>query len=65
MPKGTRVATFFNGGECEVEVFERSSLGLGATFDGPLIVEEPQTTSVVLAGQRLEVGHDGELVVLR
>ncbi len=64
-PKGTRTVTFFGGEPREVSVFERSSLGLGAELEGPVIIEEPQTTTVVLADQRIEVGTDGELVVAR
>jgi N-methylhydantoinase A len=38
-------------------------LGAGATIDGPAIVEEAATTTVVLPGDRLEVHPSGALLI--
>jgi N-methylhydantoinase A len=63
--KGRRTATFFTAGEIDTVVLDRDALGAGTSVEGPLIVEEPQTTVVVLPGQRLDVGTDGDLVLIR
>ncbi len=63
--KGRRVVTFFAAGEVDTPVLERDALGTGLSIDGPVIVEEPQTTTVVPPGQRLAVGAGGDLVVSR
>lgn len=64
-PKGSRQVDFFGSGETQVEVFDRDSLGQGFRIEGPLIVEEAQTTTVVTPGQSLSVGSHGEMVVER
>jgi N-methylhydantoinase A len=45
----------------EGEVFERDRLPAGFTADGPLIVEERSSTTLVLPGQRLRVDDLGFL----
>jgi N-methylhydantoinase A/oxoprolinase/acetone carboxylase beta subunit len=64
-PKDHRVATFFGAGSVELAVLERDGLGAGVSIEGPIIVEEPQTTTIVPAGQRLEVDAHANLVVVR
>lgn len=64
-PKSSRPATFFPETHASVPVFERGALGAGWGREGPLIIEEPQTTSVVPPGFSVEVGSFGELVVGR
>ncbi|NNM74156.1 hydantoinase/oxoprolinase family protein [Enterovirga aerilata] len=44
-------------------IFSRSALAPGAVFDGPVIVTEPETTTVVLPGDRLEVTRQGNLLI--
>ena len=44
-------------------IFRRDMLGAGATIDGPAIVEEAATTTVVLPGDRLEVHPSGALLI--
>ena len=44
-------------------IFRRDMLGAGATLDGPAIVEEAATTTVVLPGDRLEVHSSGALLI--
>jgi N-methylhydantoinase A len=41
--------------------YERDLLPVGATFSGPLIVEEPAATTVVFPGQRMTVDEYGFL----
>jgi N-methylhydantoinase A len=46
-------------------VYRREALGPGARFDGPAIVEERETTSVIRPGWSVEVTADGSLVATR
>jgi N-methylhydantoinase A len=46
-------------------VYRRSDLGAGATFDGPAVVEERETTSVIRPGWSVEVATDGSLIATR
>lgn len=64
-PKGRRTITLFASGEHDFPVFERDRLGAGLALAGPAIVEEPQTTTVIGPGQRLEVLTGGDLVLAR
>jgi N-methylhydantoinase A len=49
----------------EAPVLERAALPAGFRARGPLIVEEEQSTTVVLDGQELRVGPLGVLEVVR
>jgi N-methylhydantoinase A len=44
-------------------VYERESLPVGFASPGPLIVEEPSTTTVVQLGQYLIIDDAGNLVI--
>jgi N-methylhydantoinase A len=44
-------------------IFRRDVLGVGAAIEGPAIVEEAATTTVVLPGDRLEVHASGSLLI--
>jgi N-methylhydantoinase A len=44
-------------------VYERSRLLGGDQFDGPAIIEEPSSTTVLHSGDSLTVGRYGELVI--
>ena len=46
-----------------VPVFERTDLRIGQEIDGPAIVEEKESTTVVGPGDRLSVNSFGCLVV--
>ena len=65
-PVSHRPAVFERGAEpLVVGVYRRQDLGVGATFAGPAIVEERETTTVVRAGWRAEVAPDGSLIATR
>jgi N-methylhydantoinase A len=65
-PKGTRPVVFTRGVPAEqVEVYDRTSLGAGDTFDGPAIVEERETTVVIRPGWGAHVTSDGSLIATR
>jgi N-methylhydantoinase A len=46
-----------------VEVFERSSLLPGTRLNGPVVVEEPTSTTIVNPGDRLQVDEYGNLQI--
>jgi N-methylhydantoinase A len=49
----------------EVPVLRRSALRPGTRFDGPAIVEERETTTVLRPGWSVEVAADGSLIATR
>lgn len=51
------------GGFVDTPVVQRSSLQAGDRMDGPVLVEEHASTTVVLPGDRLEVSPWGDLVI--
>ncbi|MFT7475557.1 MAG: N-methylhydantoinase A [Verrucomicrobiales bacterium] len=65
-PKSTRPMVFGRGiAAVEAPVYDRASLGAGATFDGPAVVEERETTSVIRPGWSVVVAPDGSLLATR
>jgi N-methylhydantoinase A len=60
---GGRRQVHFNGGWFETAIFDRASLGEGATLAGPAIVEQPDTTVVIDPGATLVVDSLGNLVI--
>jgi N-methylhydantoinase A len=61
---GSRAAYFsMLGGLVDTPIFDRTLLRSGATFDGPAIVEERDSTAVIGPGARAEVDHLLNLVV--
>lgn len=63
VPKGVRAAYFpERGGYVETPVYDRYTLGPGATFRGPAIVEEPEST--LLIGDRGRARVDDRLNVI-
>ncbi len=59
--KGHRSAYF--GAPVSTPVYAREALGAGTRLDGPAIVEERESTTVVPPGARVEVAADGSLVM--
>jgi N-methylhydantoinase A len=63
-PAGRREAYCFARGETvEFDVYRRAHLAPGARVDGPAVVEEDTTTTVVHSDQSVEVDPLGNLVV--
>lgn len=56
---------YLRGDMVSVPVYKREDLGVGAVIDGPALIEEYGSTTVLLDGWRLEVGGAGELRVTR
>lgn len=62
-PDGSRPAYFPETGFVEVPVHARDSLDEGDVLEGPCLVSETTTTTVVLPGDRAEVGAGGSLLI--
>ena len=64
--KGTRaVLTAESGGFVEVAVYDRTVLASGVSFDGPAIVEQADTTTLIEDGWRANVAENGTLLIVR
>ena len=62
--RGTREAYFETTGTfVETDVYARDGLGAGATFSGPAIVEQMDSTVVVPPGSNAEVDETGNLII--
>lgn len=53
---------YFEHGTTKVPVYDRSALSLGQVIDGPLIVEERETTVFILPGWQMTTDADGSLI---
>lgn len=61
---GTRPVTFASGqAEFESPVYARDSLPFGARVEGPAVIEEYGSATLLHPGDVAEVSHDGHLVV--
>ena len=49
----------------DTPVYVRSELAVGARFNGPAVVEERETTTVIRPGWSVEVAADGSLMATR
>ncbi|MEL6207209.1 MAG: hypothetical protein AAFR47_18105, partial [Pseudomonadota bacterium] len=49
----------------DVPVYDRQAFGQGATVDGPAIVEQPDTTVLILPGWRAVADRLGNLMIRR
>jgi N-methylhydantoinase A len=56
---------YFNGTFRDTPIFQRATLGPGLRLDGPLVVEEFGSTTVVFPGQTLAVDPHGIMLVRR
>lgn len=59
--KGRRMVGFGEDGRHEADIYERDALPAGFEAEGPLVVEEPSSTTIVHPGQRLWVDNLGFL----
>ncbi len=58
-----QILTAESGGFVDAEIYARGSLAPGARFEGPAIVEQSDTTTLVEPGWRGEVAPNGSLVL--
>ena len=59
-----RILTELSGGFVDADVYDRERLAPGTVFDGPAIVEQADTTTVVEPGWRAGVDAHGSLVLI-
>jgi len=59
----TKRPVFFASGFVDTPIYRRGDLRARQRVEGPLVVEELASTTVVLPGQTLEVGEYGEMVI--
>lgn len=52
-----------SGGWTTVPVYDRARLSAGLTFDGPAVVEQMDSTTLVLPGQEVSVDRYGNLII--
>lgn len=52
-----------SGGYTETQVLDRAGLAAGETIDGPALIEETDSTTVVLPGDRAAISPRGHLVI--
>lgn len=64
-PKARRAVVFDDGVELHVPVFDRSALPTGTPVDGPAVIEEFDSTTLVPPGYRFEVVEMGVLRLRR
>jgi N-methylhydantoinase A len=63
-PHGTR-KVYFSGSFHDTPIYDRATLAAGFRLEGPAVVEEFGSTTVVFPGQSLEVDERGILIVRR
>ena len=59
--KEHRDVDFDTEGKLKTAIYDRDKLGRGVTFDGPAIIEEAGTTTVVFPGQKVSIDDYGNL----
>ena len=65
-PTGHRPMVFGRGQPAvDAPVYWRADLGAGTRFEGPAVVEERETTSVIRPGWTVEVALDGSLIATK
>ena len=61
---GSRLAWFPEaGGYVETQIVDRQALANGATITGPAIIEDPDSTTVVLPGDVARISGPGHLII--
>ena len=61
--KPSRKVWFRDAGFIEAAIYEREKLPVGATFNGPAIIEQPDTTTVMPQHTRCTVDKYGNLII--
>jgi N-methylhydantoinase A len=61
--KGRRPVWFRNAGFIDSTIYERDRLPIGLNFDGPAIIEQPDTTTVMPPGTHCKPDKYGNLII--
>src|SRR5262249_8459362 len=62
-PVSSRPVFFKDEGWADCPIFRRQAVGRGVTLRGPLIIEEVDSTTLVLSGQTVRTHRSGSLIV--
>ena len=62
-PMGRRRAFFPDAGDVILPLYERNGIGVGTSLEGPAVIEDEWSTTVVYPGQRATADHLGNLVI--
>jgi len=62
-PREKRPVLFDEGGPVDCRVYDREKLKPGDKFEGPALVSEYASTTVIFPGDRLAVADTGELII--
>lgn len=54
---------YLDGRWCDTSIYSRELLGPGSKLEGPAIIEQFDSTTVLFPGQRAEVDHLGNIIV--
>lgn len=63
-PKASR-CVYLENKAIDISIYDRTALALDQEIDGPLIIEERETTIFILPGWRLRASADGSLIASR
>jgi len=58
-----RREVYFDGGWVETPIYDRELLPLGASFEGPAVLEQGDTTTVINPGQTCDIDEYGNAIV--
>ena len=62
-PVGQRVLRYLEDRDITATVYQRAALGAGHSLAGPALIIEPLATTLVMPGQRAQVGTAGEITI--
>ena len=54
----------FDGKDVECPVYQRDKLDVGATFEGPAVVDQLDCTTVVFPGQSVKIDEYRNMIIL-
>ena len=61
--RGSSGQVYFDGGWYETAIYERARLPVGPYVEGPAIIQEMSSTTIVEPGQRLRVDGSGTMLI--
>ncbi len=63
LPVGHRTLRYLENKDISAPVYQRAALGAGDTAAGPALIVEPLATTLVMPGQRAQIGAVGEIII--
>ena len=62
-PIGQRTLRYLSAQEISAPLYQRAALGAGDSVSGPALIVEPLATTLVIPGQRAQIGTVGEIII--